>query len=78
MVGGEGAVSFLFTIGSHESVNSFDLDFVKFLAGLLDNGLLGTSVDNEDEGVVVFNGLDSAFGADGVLNNGVRVEYNGG
>ena len=69
MVGGEGAVSFLFTIGSHESVNSFDLDFVKFLAGLLDNGLLGTSVDNEDEGVVVLDLLHRGLGGQGELED---------
>ena len=77
LVGGEGHVGLLFSVGSHEGIDSLDLDFVQFLAGLLDNGLLGASVADEHEGVVVFNGLDGAFGAHGVLDDGVGVENNG-
>jgi hypothetical protein len=77
LVGGKSAVSLLLTIGSNEGVDSLDLDLVKLLAGSLDNGLLGASVNDEDEGVVVFDGLDGGFGAHGELDDGVGVEDNG-
>ena len=44
------------------------------MAGLLDHGLVGSSVNDEHQSVVVFDGLDSAFGGKGVLNDGVLVE----
>ena len=43
------------------------------MAGLLDHGLVGPSVDDEDEGVVVFDGLDGALSAQGVLDDSVLV-----
>ena len=77
LVGSESNVSLLLTVGSHEGVDSGDSDLVEFLTGLLDGGLLGSTVADEDEGVVVFDGLDGGFGAHGELDDGVGVEDNG-
>jgi len=70
---GEDHVGLLVTAGGDEGVYLLDLDRVEFLAGLLDSGLGGTLVDNEDEGVVVLDGLDGALGAAGELDHGVLV-----
>lgn len=74
LVGTEGDIGLLLTIGSHEGVNSDNLDLVEFLAGFLDSGLLGSTVTDEDEGVVVFNGLDGRLRGERVLDDGVGVE----
>ena len=76
LVGSEGTVGLLFTIGSHKGIDSLYLDFVEFLAGSLNDGFLGASINNENEGVVIFNGLDGTLGADGVLHDGIWVENN--
>lgn len=73
MLLGEDAVSLLLTAGSDKGVDLLDLDGVKFLDGLLDGGLAGSAVNDEDKGVVVFNGLDSGLSSAGELDNGVFV-----
>ena len=70
---GEDDISFLISSGTDEGVNSLNLDSVKFLAGLADHVLAGTTVYNEHEGVVIFNGFDGAFGAQRVFDHGVLV-----
>lgn len=75
LVGSESNVGLLLTIGSHEGVNTADLDgLVESLDSLLDGGLLGSTVADEDEGVVVLDGLDSGLGGKGVLDDSVGVE----
>ena len=66
-------VGLLETVGSNESVNSWDLDAVEFLASFLDHWFVSSSVNNEHQCVVVFNGLDGALSAKWVLNDGVLV-----
>ena len=73
MVLGEDHVSLLLATGSDHGVHLADLDVVKVLAGLLDHGLGGASVNHEHEGVVVLDGLDGRLGAAGVLHDGVLV-----
>lgn len=73
MLLGEDAVGLLLTAGSDEGVDLLDLDVVKVLDGLLDEGLAGTAVNNEHKGVVVFNGLDGGLSSAGELHNSVLV-----
>jgi len=70
---GKDHVSLLLTAGSNHSVYLADLDTIESNASLLDHGLSGALVNNEGESVVVFNGLDGALGAFGVLDNGILV-----
>ena len=44
------------------------------MAGFLDHGLVCSSVNDEHQCVVVFDGLDGALSADWVLDDGVLVE----
>ncbi len=67
-------VGLLEAVGSDEGVHSGDLDAVEFLASFLDHWLVGSSVNNEHEGVAVLNGLDGALSAQGVLDDGVLVK----
>lgn len=73
MLLGEDAVGLLLTTGSDKSVNLLDLDVVELVDSLLDSRLGGTAVNDENKGVVVFNGLDSGFSSAGELDNGVFV-----
>ena len=73
LFGGDNDVSLLESIWSDESVNSGNLDIVEFLAGLLNHGLVGSSVNDEHQCVVVFDGLDGALSGEGVLDDGVLV-----
>ena len=69
----EDNVGLLLTTGSDEGVDLLDLNVVVLLAGLLDGGLAGALVNDEHEGVVVFDGLDGGLGGAGELHNGVLV-----
>ncbi len=60
-------------VGSNKGVNSRDLDAIEFLASFLDHRLISSSVNDEHQRIVVFNGLDGALGAQGVLDDGVLV-----
>ena len=57
-----------------ESVHLLHLDSVELATGLLDGWLGGALVNDEDESVVVFNGLDNALGSKWVLDKCVLVE----
>ena len=70
---GEDHVGFLLATWSDHGVYLADLDRVQFLAGFLDHGLGCTLVNDENQGVVVFNGFDGGFRAAGVLHDGVLV-----
>ena len=70
---GEDHVGFLLATGGDHGVYLADLDRVEFLAGLLDHWLGRALVNNENKGVMVFNGLDGGLGAARVLNDGVLV-----
>ena len=74
LVGSKSNVGLLLTIRSHEGVDTADSDLVEFFTSLLDGSLLGSTVADEDEGVVVLNGLDSRLGGERVLDDGVGVE----
>ena len=76
MVLGENHVSLLGSLRGDHGVDLADLDRVEVLASLLNHGLGGTSVNHEDEGVVVLDGLDGRFGRSGVLDDGVLVPGN--
>jgi hypothetical protein len=65
----EDHVGLLLTAGSDKGVDLLDLDVVELLAGLLDGGLAGALVNDEHEGVVVFDGLDGGLGGAGELHN---------
>jgi hypothetical protein len=66
-------ISLLLTVGSDKSVHLSNLDVVEVLAGLLDSGLGGLLVNDEDEGVEIFDGLDGGLSAEWVLHDGVLV-----
>ena len=66
-------VSLLVTIGSVKRVDLLDLDSVEVGAGLTDSWLGGALVNEEDEGVLVFDGLDGALRAQWVLHDGVHI-----
>ncbi len=66
-------VSLLEAVGSNKGVNSGDLDAIEILASFLDHRLVGSSVNDEHQCIVVFNGLDGALSAQWVLDDGVLV-----
>ena len=74
LVGSEGHVGLLLAIGTDERVHSGDLDLVQVLAGTLDHGLLGLTIADEHERVVLFNGFDGTLAAKRVLDDGIRVK----
>ena len=43
------------------------------MAGFLDHGFVGSSVNDEHQCIVVFDGLDGALSAEGILDDGVLV-----
>ena len=65
MVSSQSDVSLLGTVGSDQSVDVFNVDFVQFLNGLLDLVLVGLDVHLEDEDVTVFDLLHSGFRGNG-------------
>ena len=73
MLRGESHVCFLQSVRSLESVHVLYLDIVKILAGFLDHGLVCSPVNDENQSVVVFNGLYCTFSGEGVLDNCVLV-----
>ena len=58
MILGQDHVGLLQAAGRNHRINLAHLDRVELLYSLLDQGLRGTAVNNEDECVVVFDGLD--------------------
>ena len=73
LLGRDHDVSLLEAVGSDEGVDSRDLDVIEFLASFLDHWLVSSSVNDEHQCIVVFNGLDGALSAQRVLNDGVLV-----
>ena len=73
LLGRDHDVGFLEAVGSDEGVDSRDLDVIEFLASFLDHWLVSSSVNDEHQCIVVFNGLDGALSAQRVLNDGVLV-----
>ena len=73
MVLGEDHVGLLQAARRDHGVNLADLDGVKVLDGLLDQGLGGAAVNDKDEGVVVLDGLDGRLRGSGLLHDGVLV-----
>ena len=67
-------ICLLFTLWSDKCVNLLDLDVVELLARNLDHSLVGFLVNDENESVVVFNGLDGRFTAQWVFDDGKLVE----
>lgn len=57
-----------------QGVDLDGVDVVELLQGLLDLGLVGLDVDDEDEGVVLLNLLHGALGVEGVDDDLVLVE----
>ena len=66
-------VSLLVALGRDERVDLLHLDAVQLLASLLDGGLGGALVNDEHEGVMVFDSLDDAFAREWVLHNCILV-----
>jgi len=70
---GEDHVGLLQAAGGDHGVNLADLNGVEVLDGLLDQGLGGTTVNDKDKGVVVFDGLDGRLRGSGLLYDCVLV-----
>lgn len=73
LFGWENDVSLLETVWSDQGVHWLDLDAIKFLASFLDHWLVSSSVHDENQCVVIFNGLDGTFSGKRVLDDGVLV-----
>ena len=56
-------------LGSDESVHLLNFDSVEGLNGFLDLGLVGLLLHDEDEGVVVLDGLDGRLSAQWMVDN---------
>ena len=70
---GEGDIGLLVAVRADECVHGSHLDVVKFLAGFLDQVLVGAAVDNKDESVVVFDRLNGGLSAQRMLHDSVFV-----
>ena len=66
-------ISLLLSVWSDKSVHFSNLDAVQVLASLFDCWLCGFLLNQKDESVVIFDGLDSALSAKWVLNDGEFV-----
>ena len=73
ILSGDHNVGLLETVRSNECVDSGDLDSVELVAGFLDHWFVSSSVNDEHQCIVVFNGLDGALSAEWVLDDGVLV-----
>ena len=69
----ENDVGFLESVWSDQGVDWLDLDVIKILTSFLDHWLVSSAVNDENQGVVVFNGLDCAFSGEWVLNDGILI-----
>ena len=74
LVTAEGNVGLLLSSWSVKSVDFLNLDFVELLASLSDHFLVALLVNDENESVVILNGLDGGFTGKWVLNNSESVE----
>ena len=65
-------ISLLITDRSDQSINLGDFNFIQFLDGLLDLIFVAFGVDDEDEGVVVFDFFHGGFGGQRVFDDDKR------
>lgn len=73
-VRGQTGVGLLGTIGADKGVDLDSVDVVELLQGLLDLGLVGLDVDNEDKAVVLLNLAHGALGVERVHDDLVLVQ----
>merc|ERR1712038_1483721 len=73
VVGSQLDVSLLVAGGPDQGVDLGDVDLVKLLDGLLDLILVALGVNDEDQGVVVFDLLHGGLGGQGELDDGELV-----
>ena len=74
LIAAEGNISLLLSSWCVKSVDFLNLDFVELLASLSDHFLVALLVNDENESVVILNGLDGGFTGKWVLNNSESVE----
>ena len=74
LIRAEGNVCFLLSSWCVKSVDFLNLDFVELLASLSDHFLVALLVNDENESVVILNGLDGGFTGKWVLNNSESVK----
>lgn len=73
VVGSKTNVSLFPAVGADEGVDLGGLNIVELLDSVLDVALVGTEVDNEDEGVVVLDLLHGRLGVERVLDSAELV-----
>ena len=61
LIAAEGNIGLLLSSWSVKSVDFLNLDFVELLASLSDHFLVALLVNDENESVVILNGLDGGF-----------------
>ena len=74
LIAAEGNIGLLLSSWSVKSVDFLNLDFVELLASLSDHFLVALLVNDENESVVILNGLDGGFTGKWVLNNSESVK----
>ena len=74
LITAEGNVGLLLSSWSVKSVDFLNLDFVELLASLSDHFLVSFLVNNENESVVILNGLDGGFTGEWVLDDSESVK----
>jgi hypothetical protein len=73
-IGGEASVGLLGAVGADQGVDLDGVNVVQSLEGLLDLGLVGLDVDNEDESVVLLHLLHRALSVERVDDDLVLIE----
>jgi len=73
-IGSQTGESLLGSIRADKGVDLDGIDIVELLQGLLDLSLVGTDVDDKDEGVVLLDLLHGALGVEGVDDDLVLIE----
>ena len=74
LIRAESNVCLLLSSWSVKSVDFLNLDFVELLASLSDHFLVALLVNDENESVVILNGLDGGFTGKWVLNHSESVK----
>ena len=74
LIAAEGNISLLLSSWCVKSVDFLNLDFVELLASLSDHFLVALLVNDENESVVILNGLDGGFTGKWVLDNSESVK----
>lgn len=73
-VGSQSDIGLLLTIGSDESVDLLNLDIIQSLHSFLDLSLVGSDINQEGEGVGLFDFLHGRFSSKRRLDNCVLIE----